>query len=124
MHRTTAFAILSIHLAAATACAQDVDFTRHVAPILEQRCIRCHSNEKAKGKLSFSSAAEFRRGGESGPAVVAGKPDESLLVKMVVGEKPEMPRSGTPLTKLEVERLRRWIAAGSRHAPSWPTPCP
>lgn len=98
-------------------CAADpIDFATDVAPLLEQRCVRCHSSDKPKGGLSLSSHDALLKGGESGAAIVAGKPDESLLIEMVTGTKPLMPAEGVPLTKAEVDRLRAWIAAGA----AWP----
>jgi hypothetical protein len=88
-------------------------FADSVAPILEQRCVRCHSTEKPRGGLSFSSRESTLTGGDSGPVIVAGKPDESLLIEMVAGIKPQMPAEGTPLTKAEVDRLRTWIKSGA-----------
>ena len=96
--------------------AEPIDFAREVAPLLETRCLRCHSAEKAKGGLSLSSKQGLLNGGDSGPVVVAGKPEESPLWKMVSGNKPEMPAEGTPLTEREVGLLRDWIAAGA----DWP----
>ena len=93
-----------------------IDFTKDVAPILETRCVRCHSGEKSKGGLSLSSGGDFLKGGDGGAVVIAGKPDESSLVKMVSGSKPEMPSEGTPLSAREVSVLREWIAAGAE----WP----
>ncbi len=87
-----------------------------VSAILEQRCVRCHTTDKAKGGLSLISRDAMLRGGESGAAIVAGKPEQSRLIEMVTGNKPLMPAEGVPLTKGEVERLRAWIAAGA----NWP----
>lgn len=94
----------------------DISFAGDVAPLLQGRCVRCHSTEKPKGSLSMSTREEFLRGGDSGELVVAGKPDESLLIEMVSGAKPDMPAEGAPLTEVEVARLRRWIKAGA----PWP----
>ena len=93
-----------------------MDFVKTVAPILEQRCLRCHSADKAKGNLSLTSRESALRGGDGGPLLVPGKPDESRLIEMVTGNKPEMPAEGTPLTKADIDRLREWISAGA----GWP----
>ncbi|HTU25990.1 MAG TPA: DUF1553 domain-containing protein [Pirellulales bacterium] len=96
------------------ACADDPpDFRRQVAPILERHCVACHQGEKAKGKLSLVDAGRALAGGESGAAIVPGKPDESLLVDYISGDKPEMPKDAAPLKPDEVETIRRWIAAGA-----------
>lgn len=112
------FSLLLVLFGCATAAigAEPDRFADSVAPILEQRCVRCHSTEKPKGGLSFSSRESSVAGGDSGPVIVAGKPDESLLIEMVVGAKPQMPAEGTPLTKAEVDRLRTWIRSGA----AWP----
>jgi mono/diheme cytochrome c family protein len=95
---------------------EPVDFRQHIAPILERRCLGCHAGEKAKGGLSLESAKGLRAGGETGPALVAGNPNESLLVRMITGPKPRMPLKAAPLSPVEVERIRRWIGGGA----SWP----
>ena len=53
------------------------------------------------------------RGGKSGPAIVPGKPGESLLLQKVSGEEPAMPLAGDRLSAAEVDLLRRWIADGA-----------
>ena len=55
-------------------------------------------------------------GGESGPAIVPGQPEASLLLEYVSGEKPEMPKDAPPLAAEQVAALRRWIAEGA----PWP----
>ena len=83
--------------------------------------------------LSLASAADAKKGGLHGPAIVPGKPDESLLVRMITGEKPgekpKMPMQGAPLSPAELAEIRTWIehgatwpnasAAGSGKAPLW-----
>ncbi len=100
-----------------TARGADVDlFRQSVAPILEARCVSCHQGAKAKGGLALTSARSTVAGGESGAAIVPGKPDDSLLLQYVSGDKPEMPKNAAPLSAAEVDALRRWIAAGA----AWP----
>ncbi|MHB1557264.1 MAG: DUF1553 domain-containing protein [Isosphaeraceae bacterium] len=91
-------------------------FREQVAPVLERRCLHCHGAENPKGGLSLATAGSILRGGDSGPAVVPGKPAESPLVEMVSGDKPEMPQKDKPLAKEQVAGLRRWIEAGAH----WP----
>ncbi|WP_437223092.1 DUF1553 domain-containing protein [Planctomicrobium sp. SH661] len=92
------------------------DFAQGVAKIFEQRCLRCHSTDHAKGGFSFSSKEEFFKGGESGAAVVARRPEESSLLEQITGENPAMPAEGAPLTAAEVEQIRSWIVSGAE----WP----
>ena len=96
--------------------ADDSTFRDRVAPILERRCVACHNDANPKGKLSLSTIAGLRRGGEGGPAVEPGRPDESAIVEKIAGPKPEMPRNAPPLAADEVETIRRWVASGAH----WP----
>ena len=87
-----------------------------VAPILERRCVRCHSGDSAKGGLNLSTRSAALRGGETGPLFVIGQPRQSLLIEVISGAKPRMPAEGTPLLQDEIDRLRKWIEAGAE----WP----
>jgi len=88
-------------------------FKERVATVLEKRCVSCHSDETPKGGLSLQSRDKAFTGGESGVAISAGKPDESLILDYVSGDQPEMPKKGPPLTKEEVASIREWISAGA-----------
>ena len=90
-----------------------VSFERQILPILEQRCAVCHQGESAQRGLRVSSVAELTAGGENGPAVTAGNPDQSLLLEKVSGDKPVMPPMGEPLTSAEVGLIRDWISSGA-----------
>ena len=94
-----------------TASAGDArGFDASVAPILARRCLDCHSGADPKGKLDLSRRPSAMAGGESGEAIVPGKPDESLLWEQV--ESGEMPPK-SPLPAGEKAALRDWIAAGA-----------
>jgi hypothetical protein len=94
--------------------AQDRElFARKIAPLLEDRCLRCHGGKVHKAGLSLATEDSAREGGDSGPAIVPGKPRESLLLDMVCGDKPKMPQGGPRLTAGEVALLRRWIERGA-----------
>jgi mono/diheme cytochrome c family protein len=86
------------------------------AAILQAKCVRCHGGTSIKGGLSLASAAAMDQGGDSGPAIEPGKPDESLLIEKLIGDVPEMPRGGKPLAPEEIATLRRWIEEGAK----WP----
>ena len=111
MHLVIAVLALSCDLKNA---ALAIDFAKDVAPILETRCVRCHSGEKSKGGLSLSTKSGFVKGGDSGVIVVPGKPGESEIVRLVSGIKPAMPAEGPPLSAREVAVLREWITARDR----------
>jgi hypothetical protein len=114
--RQLAFAVslgLSLTLARFGAVsAADVSFRDRVAPILRQHCVRCHQGSKPKGGLDLTSAKGLAAGAEGNRVVVPGKPDDSRLIEVVSGDKPEMPKNGKPLSAAEVQILRDWIAAG------------
>ena len=58
-------------------------FDRRVAPLLARRCLGCHSGDEPKGKLDLTSARTAAKGGATGPAIVAGKPQRSPLWKRI-----------------------------------------
>lgn len=102
-------------LAAFAAHAADpVSFARSVQPVLSKRCAMCHNPRNPGGKLSVANAAALLQGGSSGPAIRPGQPDASLLVRLISGEKPLMPKAGAPLTAGEIALIRRWIEEGAR----------
>ncbi|WEA00637.1 DUF2231 domain-containing protein [Mucilaginibacter sp. SJ] len=84
-----------------------------VAPILQQKCARCHQGGKQKGHFSIETLQTLLKGGNTGAAVVAGKPYESELFKRVTldpGHKDFMPADGNPpLTETEVQIIKWWI---------------
>lgn len=93
-----------------------VDFVKEVAPIFQEHCLRCHHTGNSKGDFSLSTEADLK----SSQHVMAGKPDESQLLRVVIpareGAKPRMPKQGKSLSEAEVNTLRRWIREGA----SWP----
>ena len=86
------------------------DFHRDIRPLLRNRCVKCHGPLKPAGNLNLSLPSALARGGESGPAIVPGQPEESRLWQLV--EREEMPE-GAPLPPAEKELLKRWIAGGA-----------
>ena len=68
-------------------------FEERVRPVLVARCYKCHSHTsgKSKGGLMLDSRNGWEKGGSSGPAIVPGKPDESLLIEAVRRDGLEMP---------------------------------
>ncbi|OYW12841.1 MAG: hypothetical protein B7Z55_17905, partial [Planctomycetales bacterium 12-60-4] len=95
--------------------AEQIDFFEaKIRPVLVEQCYSCHSAESKslKGGLRLDVREGVRRGGESGPAVVPGKPDDSLLLSALRHESFQMP----PERKLSdevVENFTRWVAMGA-----------
>lgn len=90
-------------------------FRTEIASLLKENCVRCHNANEAQGDVDLSGArAALSR--ESDPIVVRHKATESRLLEVVLGDKPEMPKAGKPLTAKQVELLRKWIDRGAE----WP----
>ena len=91
-------------------------FEKNIQPIFVNRCSDCHSSgTRASGGLSLDTRETLLQGGKSGPALVPGKPDESLMVRRVQAEdaKTRMPKGEEPLTARETSDLRSWIEQGA-----------
>ncbi len=101
----------------ARSSTEDVEaFEKEIRPLLIENCIKCHGAEKQKAGLRVDSRKALVEGGESGPALVPGHPDKSLLISAIrqAGEL-RMP----PDRKLrddQIAALERWVAAGA----PWP----
>jgi len=95
-------------------------FEKQIRPLLIENCLKCHGPEKQESGFSLATRESLVKGGESGAALVAGKPAESLLVKAVeyLGE-PKMPPSGKLSTE-KIDLLRRWVESGA----AWPEDSP
>jgi mono/diheme cytochrome c family protein len=96
------------------AASSPVDFAQQIKPIFEGSCIKCHGRGRDKGHFQLDTRDTLLKGGESGPAVVPGRSEESLLIEMVSGLDPDnvMPKKGSKLTKEQVALLRGWIDQG------------
>jgi hypothetical protein len=92
-------------------------FERNIRPLLADNCYGCHSSKLAKpmGGLLLDSRAGMLRGGKSGtPAIVPGKPEESLLLGAVLGSNKDLRMPpGKTLSPIEIEHLAEWIKMGA-----------
>ena len=89
-------------------------FNQHVRPILEKQCQSCHSGASKQSGLEVVSREKLLRGGDHGPAVVPGKPEESLLYLYVSHQKqPGMPLGGKKLPDEQIALISEWIRAGA-----------
>ena len=91
-------------------------FEKKIRPVLVERCYKCHSSSgsKPKGGLRLDRRASVFGGGDSGPAIVPGKPDASLLLKAMSwsGVVSEMPPDSKPSDSVLAD-FREWIARGA-----------
>ena len=87
-------------------------YERDIRPIFRAHCFDCHGSQaEIEGGLDLRLVRFLKKGGESGPAIVPGRPAESRLFERVrLGE---MPPRDAPVSAREIETLRRWIAAGA-----------
>ncbi|MFD1142263.1 c-type cytochrome domain-containing protein [Larkinella insperata] len=96
---------------------QAMVYQQIVHPILKTRCIQCHNPEKSKGDLRLDSPEMIRKGSEDGPIVVAGKADQSRLMKVCLlpeEDDDHMPPKGKPqLNENQLALLTWWINQGA-----------
>ena len=119
VNRVGAVGWLAVVVASRTAADDRADrefFETRIRPILVQECYRCHSSEagRPKANLRLDTSDGVRKGGDNGPAIVPGKPDESLLIQAIAqsGEIASMP----PKKKLAdgvVRDFRKWVELGA-----------
>src|SRR3954465_6250016 len=67
-----------------------VDFEREILPILKNNCLACHNQTKPKGGLVLETPQTILKGGDGGPAAIAKKPGESLLLKAAAHQDPDL----------------------------------
>lgn len=85
--------------------------------VLHVKCLVCHGKEDREGGLDLRTRASILKGGQSGPAIILGKPEESLLIKRIAEGHPSPALQNEyfvrPVTSDEVDKLRQWIASGA-----------
>ncbi len=90
-------------------------FASKIEPLLKHRCFECHSHEqKIKGGLALDSKSGWEKGGESGPAIVPGKPEASLLIQAVSHVEKDLkmpPKKLLPAS--EIALLTEWVRKGA-----------
>src|SRR5690606_30450066 len=99
-----------------------IEFNRDVRPILSDKCYKCHGPGTQEAGLRLDEEKAAKAQPESGLyAIVPGDLDASGLMYLVTSDDPgeRMPRKAEPLTKGEVEVLRRWIAQGAKWQGHW-----
>jgi len=100
------------------AASRDIEFfEKHIRPVLVKHCYECHSAKAAKAKklrggLLLDTRQGIRKGGDSGPAVVPGKPGQSVILSALKHEDYEMPPDGK-LPKRVIAKFETWIKRGA-----------
>ncbi|MBI1390341.1 MAG: DUF1553 domain-containing protein [bacterium] len=107
-----AWILLSIGSNVPSVCASSGAAAAQV--VFEQHCVFCHKGDDPGGGLNLTRLNSLTQGGKRGPAIEPGKPDESLLLKLVEHqEAPHMPMSMPKLSDEDIAAIREWIAAGA-----------
>lgn len=102
--------------------SKPVEFTTEIAPLFRAHCVACHNEKRAEGKLNLETPAAMLKGGENGPALVPGKGDKSLLLKVAAHQQETfMPPAdnvvgATPLSPKELGLVKLWIDQGATGA--------
>ena len=93
--------------------AESLTFERDIRPIFRAHCFDCHgSTDEKKGDLDLRLVRFLLKGGESGPALVPGKPDESYFVERIRAG--EMPPGDASVSQEELATLENWVASGAK----------
>jgi len=109
-------AVMLSNVLATAVQAEGVSFKDTILPIVKERCISCHGPQKSKGELRLDTLESFQKGGENGPIIVAGKPEESPFYKLTILPKDDpdiMPGKGDPLTEEQTKAIAAWITEGA-----------
>lgn len=93
------------------AVSRTVVFSKDIKPIFDASCVKCHARGRSKGGFQLDSRDTILKGGESGPAVMSGRSQDSLMIELVAGVDPDnaMPKKGKRLTAEQIGLLRAWI---------------
>ena len=86
---------------------------KDVLPIFQMHCVNCHGKSKQEGGLDLRTQASRIKGGDSGPALIPGRPGKSLLYARILARAMPPLDEIRPPTTAEVETLRHWIEAGA-----------
>jgi hypothetical protein len=88
-------------------------FEKKVRPLLAEKCWSCHGPQKQRAGLRLDGRDSVLKGGDTGPAVIPGKPDQSLLVRAVRRDGDLKMPPKDPLSAGEVENLAAWVRDGA-----------
>ncbi|MGH9613920.1 MAG: c-type cytochrome domain-containing protein [Bryobacteraceae bacterium] len=89
-------------------------FDKRIAPILTKRCLACHNDQLKNGDISFLDRDSLLVGrGSRGPAIVPGKPEESLLIDALRHDGEIQMPPGPKLRSKEIRLLTEWIKRGA-----------
>jgi Planctomycete cytochrome C/WD domain, G-beta repeat len=89
-------------------------YDEHILPILKDRCVNCHSQDKKRGGLILNNYLKVMEGGSSGVCVKPGDADNSLLYKTTAHlVEPFMPEKQPKIAQKEIDLIKKWISEGA-----------
>ncbi|MDP1564263.1 MAG: DUF1549 domain-containing protein, partial [Pirellulaceae bacterium] len=91
-------------------------FETQVKPILRDKCLRCHNSTETNGSLNLTTRAGILEGGDSGPALVEGQAEDSLLLSAIRYDAFEMPPTGK-LSDAQIRTIQVWLHQGLPWSP-------
>jgi WD40 repeat protein len=102
--------------AVATLSAAAPSFSRDIQPILQKNCQGCHQPASKMSGLDLTTFEGFSKGGKRGPAFVAERPDESVVVRYLTAAlQPQMPLGQPALAASEIALVKEWIRDGAKN---------
>src|SRR6266446_776543 len=101
---------------------KDVTYVKDIKPMFDHSCIKCHGQEKQKGKLRLDTLPAALKGGQDGKVIEPGNSANSVLVHNIahLGDEddymppPDNKDKIPPLTKEEIGLVRAWIDQGAK----------
>jgi Planctomycete cytochrome C/Anaphase-promoting complex subunit 4 WD40 domain/WD domain, G-beta repeat len=91
-----------------------ITYDQHILPLLKDKCVGCHNQDKKRGGLILNNYARLMEGGSSGACVKPGDPDNSLLFALAAHkQEPFMPPSSPTLPKENLDLIAKWISGGA-----------
>ncbi len=97
-----------------SAAAPSDFFETEIRPVLLGTCFKCHGQKKTEGNFRVDALGYLTRGGDRGPALVPGKPDQSLLIQAIrrTHKDVQMPPK-EPLTEAQIKAFEKWVSQGA-----------
>jgi mono/diheme cytochrome c family protein len=90
-------------------------YSTSIEPVFRAQCLTCHTPDKKRGGLDMTTREALLKGGDTGPALIPGDPDNSLIMQLVRHEKkPHMPHKEAKLPDTAIAAIADWIRSGAQ----------
>lgn len=112
--RTFIVAAIAFGLVTGAWAAEAPNYEEHILPILRESCGQCHRADKTSAGLDVTSLSALEKGGDSGPAVAAGVPENSPLYRAMahIGSESPMPPDSPKIAAAKIDLVAAWIKGG------------